>query len=371
MNRILIIILLLSFVIIFFLGIFVGVYKYFPYSELNNLKNQLETNTLELDNRSFDLVDVDNKISLQNTNDLEEKREELIQFIWKTNSLPKQLPTFVDSDISDERFSALSNLKQIDRLTIDMEYGLSSIVYIFSPENNNGDLIIYHQGHSGGFINGKSTIQKFLNNGFTVAAFSMPLIGLNNQPIIELENIGQVKLFKHNQFVFLESETFSSMSYFFTPITVTLNHLSNNYSFENFHMVGISGGGWTTTIYPALDSRITKSFSVAGSLPLSLRTIIDDVGDYEQYNPEFYSIANYMEFYIMSSYGENRKHVQIYNKFDPCCFAISSFDLFENSMIEYLSKFNSGNFDIIIDDTNNQHKISEYMINLIITEIIN
>ena len=65
------------------------------------------------------------------------------------------------------------------------------------------------------------------------------------------------------------------------------------------------------------------------------------------------------------------KHVQIYNKFDPCCFAISSFDLFENSMIEYLSKFNSGNFDIIIDDTNNQHKISEYMINLIITEINN
>ena len=64
MNRILIIILLLSFVIIFFLGIFVGVYKYFPYSESNNLKNQLETNTLELDNRSFDLVDVDNKISL-------------------------------------------------------------------------------------------------------------------------------------------------------------------------------------------------------------------------------------------------------------------------------------------------------------------
>ena len=370
MNRILIVIFLSSFIVIFFLGIFVGVYKYFPYSELNNLKNQLEGDT-SVDPRSFGPVNLDDKISLQNTNDLAEKRQELIQFIWKTNSLPKQLPNSVDTNISDERFTSLTNLKQIDRLTIEMEYGLSSIVYIFSPQNNNGDVIFYHQGHSGGFINGKSTIQKFLDNGFTIAAFSMPLIGLNNQPVIELENIGQVRLFKHDQFLFLESENFSSMSYFFTPLSVTLNHMSKNYSIDNFHMVGISGGGWTSTIYPALDSRITKSFSVAGSLPLSLRTTIDDVGDYEQYNPEFYSIANYMEFYIMSSYGENRKHIQVYNKFDPCCFAVDSLDYFEKSMTEYISKFNSGNFAIIIDDTIKQHNISEYTLDLIITEIKN
>ena len=147
--------------------------------------------------------------------------------------------------------------------------------------------------------------------------------------------------------------------------------MSKNYSIDNFHMVGISGGGWTSTIYPALDSRITKSFSVAGTLPLSLRTTIDDVGDYEQYNPEFYSIANYMEFYIMSSYGENRKHTQVYNKFDPCCFAVDSLDYFEKSMTEYISKFNSGNFAIIIDDTIKQHNISEYTLDLIITEIKN
>ena len=254
MNKILIISLLLSFIVIFFLGILVGVYNYFPYSELNNVKNQFESKTYELDDNFSNLSNLDSLISIKNTNDLEEKRNQLIQYTWKKNSLPTKLPNSIDTDIFDERFTTLSNLKQIDRLTIEMEHGLTSIVYIFSPENNNGDVILYHQGHSGGFINGKSTIQEFLDNGFTVAAFSMPLIGLNNQPIIELENIGQVKLFKHNQFVFLESENFSSMRYFFTPISVTLNHLTNNYSFENFHMVGISGGGWTTTIYPALDS---------------------------------------------------------------------------------------------------------------------
>ena len=314
MNRILIITLLISFVIIFFLGLFIGVYKFFPYSELNDITNQLQSKTSDFDNHNLDSVNLENLVSIQNTNDLNEKRNQLIQFIWKTNTLPKQLPNFIDTNISDERFSNFSNLKQIDRLTIEMEHGLSSIVYVFSPENHNGSLILYHQGHSGGFINGKSTIQKFLDNGFTVAAFSMPLIGLNNQPVIELENIGEVKFFKHNQFVYLESETFSSMSYFFTPLSITLNYLSTNPSFENFHMVGISGGGWATTVYPSLDTRITKSFSIAGSLPLSLRTIVDDVGDYEQYHPEFYSIANYLDIYTMSSSGNGREHIQIFNK---------------------------------------------------------
>ena len=250
MNRILIITLLISFVIIFFLGLFIGVYKFFPYSELNDITNQLQSKTSDFDNHNLDPVNLENLVSIQNTNDLNEKRIQLIQFIWKTNTLPKQLPNFIDTNISDERFSNFSNLKQIDRLTIEMEHGLSSIVYVFSPENHNGSLILYHQGHSGGFINGKSTIQKFLDNGFTVAAFSMPLIGLNNQPVIELENIGEVKFFKHNQFVYLESETFSSMSYFFTPLSITLNYLSTNPSFENFHIIPPEVFGTTTFFVP-------------------------------------------------------------------------------------------------------------------------
>jgi len=329
------------------------------------MKNQLEPNPSQFNDIKFESENFDDKISLQNIDDVKIKRKQLVQFIWKTSELPNQLPGLVDKNISDDRFNTLSNLKQIDRLKIEMDYGLSSIVYVFLPENDNGSMILYHQGHSGGFVNGKSTIQEFLNDGFSVAAFSMPLLGLNNQPIIELENIGQIKFFKHNQFILLETDKFSSMSYFFTPITVTLNYLHDNYSFNNFHMVGISGGGWTTTVYSALDPRITKSFSIAGSLPLSLRTIVDDVGDYEQFNPEFYSLANYFDIYIMSSSGQGREHIQIFNKFDPCCFSGSissySYDALQQSIIP----FDSGHFEIIVDDTHNEHKISNSIINLI------
>ena len=86
-------------------------------------------------------------------------------------------------------------------------------------------------------------------------------------------------------------------------------------------MIGISGGGWTTTLYAAIDDRISKSFSVAGSLPISLRIESRDIGDYEQTHREFYSIANYLELYVMCSYGENRMQMHIFNKLDPCCFS--------------------------------------------------
>ena len=64
-----------------------------------------------------------------------------------------------------------------------MEYGIDSKAYLFLPKIQNENLIIYHQGHSGDFYNGKETIQYFLDNDFAVLAFSMPLTGQNSNPI--------------------------------------------------------------------------------------------------------------------------------------------------------------------------------------------
>ena len=58
------------------------------------------------------------------------------------------------------------------------------------------------------------------------------------------------------------------------PITVSLNYLDEEYDFSSYYMIGISGGGWTTVIYSAIDDRISNSFSVAGSYPLFLRSEI-------------------------------------------------------------------------------------------------
>ena len=85
-----------------------------------------------------------------------------------------------------------------------MEYDVNSISYLFVPESSNNKLVIYHQGHGGDFYKGKDVIQFFLDEGFTVLAFSMPLLGMNNQPVVEVPNIGTIKLTSHEHLRFIQ-----------------------------------------------------------------------------------------------------------------------------------------------------------------------
>lgn len=358
----------ISVTIVFIFGIFVGLTS--SVQELKSIYPQLTNNMSHIQSEDGEFIpNLSNQINFINQSEISEKQTELINFIWNSNDLPLSYPDLIEKNFYDSRFNDIENLKQIDKISIFMENGFQSYSYLFIPEQSNGKLIIYHQGHSGGFINGKNVIDKFVNSGFSVAAFSMPLIGLNNQPTVQLENLGYVKFFKHNQFVLLDSDDFSSMTYFFSPINIVLNHIDNNFSIDEYHMVGISGGGWTTTVYSAIDNRIIKSFSVADSLPFSLRNTIDDVGDYEQYNPKFYSIANYLELYIMSSFGENQTHIQIINEYDPCCFAGNFQNSYPKLVDEFLLEHGPGNFELITDDTHFEHKISDYSMKQILKNL--
>ena len=70
--------------------------------------------------------------------------------------------------------------------------------------------------------------------------------------------------------------------FFLEPVSLAINFAITQ-GYERFVMVGLSGGGWSTTVASALDKRIGLSFPVAGSLPLDMRTNDwHDGGDYEQ-----------------------------------------------------------------------------------------
>ena len=252
-----------------------------------------------------------------------------------------------------------------------MEYGVNSLAYLFIPESSNNELIIYHQGHGGNFFKGKDTIQYFLEKNYSVLAFSMPLLGMNEQPIVDISNLGKIKLTSHEHLRFLESDDFSPILFFVEPLVVSLNYLDKNYNFDHYHMIGISGGGWNVTLFSAIDERISQTYSVAGSLPIYLRSIPENRGDYEQWVPELYQIANYLDLYIMSSSGENRKFIQIFNKYDPCCFSGELFRTYENEVSDVVSKLDNGHFEIFLDDTHKNHKISENSLEIISNSIKN
>jgi Ricin-type beta-trefoil lectin domain len=124
-------------------------------------------------------------------------------------------------------------------------------------------------------------------------------------------------------------------------------------------MVGLSGGGWTTTVYPALDPRITLSFPVAGSLPLDVASYIISRDD-EQTWAAFYDLAGYRDLYVMGSYGEHRRQTQILNHKDSCCFVPPDQDAVDYvcQVQSSLHSLGTGAFAFDYDDTSTSHQIS-------------
>ena len=369
MNKYLLAFLVISFVSVFFFGTYVGLYKIFPYEFLDSSKDVLfEQKTIEK-NQFVKQSSIDSLIRIYDKSDIEQKRNFLTEFFWDVGSLQRvkdksQLPE-VETGISDFNYKDFQNLKRIDRLTVEMEYGINSVSYLFLPEQPNEKLILYHQGHGGDFLLGKDTIKFFLDRNFTVFAMTMPLLGMNNQPVVEIDGLGKIKLNSHNQLRLLEANDFNPMKLFLDPIQINLNFLDKEYNFKRYSMIGLSGGGWTTVVYSAIDERISDSFSVAGSMPFYLRVDDRDMGDYEQRNIELYQNVNYLELYVLSAYGDGRKHIQIFNKNDPCCFSGNGYETYEFVIKDKISQLGKGNFQIFIDDTHTQHKISDHTLRLV------
>ena len=52
----------------------------------------------------------------------------------------------------------------------------------------------------------------------------------------------------------------------------------------------------------------------------------------------------------MSSSGENRKFIQIFNKYDPCCFSGTEYITYENEIKQIISNLGHGQFEIFLDE---------------------
>ena len=351
-------------------GLFVGHYEIFPFEMLSEIKKfpyESESNTrLQI----YQDLSNDDLISFQSIADIDNTKQTLIEYIWNDSKLPIELPTKHEYDVKDRIADELQNLDRIDSFTVEMKYGVNSISYLFIAKNSNDKLVIYHQGHNAISLNGFDDhsfdqdiplIQNFLDNNYSVLIFSMPGKGMNNEPIIDHEKFGNFKLNSHDHFHLLEAKNFHPIQFFLEPVVITLNQIEKDYSFVTYSMMGLSGGGWTTIVVSAVDDRISESYSIAGSFPIWLRSDSRDYGDYEQTIPEFYQIANYEELYFLSAYGDNRRLVLFYNEFDPCCFSGELYNKFPfGDMVKTkLSKFNEGNFDVIIDYGQTEHMISE------------
>ena len=315
-------------------------------------------------------VDVDALNTVRSDADVADKRAALVTFLWGEAELPQSAPADVAKAIADERYADIEALDSIDKLTVRMDYGLESHIYHFQPKTPNDAVVLYHQGHRGDFHLSKAQIAQFLESGYAVVAFAMPLLGLNNQPVVPLERFGNLKLIDHDNMKFLTPDAGHPLQYFVEPVVAAINYLASEHSYAAISMAGISGGGWTTTIVAAIDTRIGKSFSVAGSYPLYLRSNSRrDWGDYEQTVPELYRIANYLELYTLGSVGEGRSQLQVYNQLDSCCFGGTKWETYAPSVAGRVAELGSGEFRVFLDDTHMDHALSGVAMEQILAEL--
>jgi hypothetical protein len=312
------------------------------------------------------IIEIDTEIDIIN------KRKALIKQIFGKEGIPfKKLPDSIQSTISDQEFKSLTNLMRIDKLDVELEWGLNSIAYHFVPIKSKNMTVLYHQGHRGKFAGGISTIQAFLAKGFDVIALSMPLKGFNRKPIGSFPRFGKIMIETHEQMSLLTPSSGHPIRYFLEPVMIMVNYLKS-LNFDQIMMIGISGGGWTTTLCAAIDTRIAKSFPVAGSLPFYLRS--RDLhnkswGDYEQYVPEIYRVANYLDLYIMGAFGENRNQLQILNQYDSCCFDGTGYTTYVDLIKSRINALESGYFDVFLDSSHREHKISKAALEVIFKDL--
>jgi len=342
-------------------------------------------------------------IHIETPDDVETVRTNVINYLWPVtgwpgNNMPESVTTVHDPDhgINGDgwyRNLETANLAKVDRIDIMMDYRLHSYAYLLHPGTSVNRLLIFHQGHGDVLLDygGGETMEFFLDRGFSIMAFWMPLLG-ENWPATAygVPGHGDVILphrsvdpSAHDEMAaILENSQGSFIRFFVEPVFVGINYVQSQYGFLDISMTGISGGGWTTHMCAALDPRIKLSFPTAGSLPLFLRQgpcVNNAIGDAEQEWPVLYghqqgnlkidgynSVTGWLDLYILGGYGNNRCQVQILNQNDGCCFWGVNYRTYEPYVRDAVEQLGQGAYSVRLESNPGLHEISFHDINDVI-----
>lgn len=175
-------------------------------------------------------------------------------------------------------------------------------------------LVVFHNGH--GTSTGCSTfgdtdgVANWLNEmGFDVAMVMMPFHDCNNDPKGPHD---------HAWFKAFQDDRLPWIRFFLEPAINTINYAKSVMGYDNIVMMGLSGGGWSTTLVAAIDHRIILSMPVAGSVPCDFR---HTSWDFEQWcDDDWAQVGNYTALYVLAALEPGRSSVQMLHEADPCCF---------------------------------------------------
>lgn len=323
------------------------------------------------------LAGVDQALAPITAETLRETRRELFRYIWKGADPYRLSPTaVVDGERTGNISRVVSDATARKTLGIDFPRGVNGFVeYAQNPSGK--CLAVWAQGHENAPPNpailpgAVSYLKKRWMAGCDIIVVPMPFRPEGIATVqSRKEGVVHVPQPVHEAAALIDSPEFSGFRLFFDPLFAALNWLEENgRRYDAITMAGVSGGGWMSVVYPALDTRVREAISVAGSFPMFLRYYptdgrLRDLGDWEQNFAPFYQIASYYELYLLSALG-GRAQTLIYNAFDPCCYSGTRAKLFLPQLERKASDLQV-ELRSIIDLTNDQHDISENVISKVL-----
>jgi hypothetical protein len=153
-------------------------------------------------------------------------------------------------------------------------------------------------------------------------------------------------------------------------------------------MIGLSGGGWTTAMVAAIDTRITLSIPVAGCAPIYVQNRIGSIADVEQvfspllgegdaaHAPD--GVATYLEHFVLAACGPGRRQIMVTIPAEPVglfpttwatdttlgghTYGVSVKDLVTGAV----ANVGSGQWSQVYDTSGPEHRIAPSTINGVI-----
>jgi hypothetical protein len=271
----------------------------------------------------------DSAITIHTAADVQSKRAAMIQYLWGSGGIPTTTVTNAGAipaaEIDPSIINSFTNLGSSSKLVVSMELGQTSYGYLFRPAGPNGSAVIVHGGHGCGLNAPEGDFQPDGTPGLTATTKALLADGYTVVDLFMPHYAQGVDCVGHSGELDLVPATGKPLKFFLEPVARVINYLqSATPAIQTFAMTGWSGGGWTTTVYAAIDPRVKVSIPVAGTMPIYLSPQNAFGGDFEQLLPEFYSQWGYPDLYVMGSFGtgptDHRRQVQVLNRNDNCCF---------------------------------------------------